>query len=297
MRRGKFGFVSCCALPVQLLVAAGAANGAVHEEQLDVPVKLSNAYGKSIGQSIKVTVFWDDANASPAPFLVLNHGRSAEAMERANMGRARYSAASRFFVSRGFIVAVPTRVGYGVSGAEDVEDSGTCGAKRYEPAYAASLAQALTVLEVVRNRPGAAHDRSVLVGQSFGGTTSIAAAAANPPGVVATINFAGGGGGNPKTQPQRPCAPQAMERIFAQYGKTARLPTRWLYTENDQYFGPSYPRGWFKAYKDAGGTGEFTQFAPHSRDGHSLFTKFPETWQPRVSSFLREIGFDCPQRN
>ena len=125
MGRGKFGFAFCCALPVLLLLAAGAANGTVHEEQLGVPVKLPNAYGKSIEQSIKVTVFWGDANASPAPVLVLNHGRSAEAMERANMGRARYSTASRFFVSRGFIVAVPTRVGYGVSRIQGTRPSVT----------------------------------------------------------------------------------------------------------------------------------------------------------------------------
>jgi dienelactone hydrolase len=137
----------------------------------------------------------------------------------------------------------------------------------------------------------------VIVGQSFGGTTSIAAAAQNPKGVVATINFAGGGGGNSKTRPQRPCAPHGMEQLFAQYGKTARVPTLWLYTENDQYFGPSYPREWFKAYKDAGGTGEFVQFGPHGEDGHSLFARFPETWQPRVGAFLREVGLTGTPRN
>ena len=291
MVQRDFRFAWRCAIAIQLLWAPVCARAAVLEEQMDVPVRVSNAYGKPVEQSIRVTLFWDDANTSPVPVLVLNHGRSADPAERANMGRARYSAASRFFVSQGFIVAVPTRVGYGVSGGEDVEDSGMCSTKRYEPVYAASLAQTLAVLGAVRSRPGVDPSRSVIVGQSFGGTTAIAAAAESPKGVVAAINFAGGGGGNPKTQPQRPCAPQSMERLFAQYGKTARLPTLWLYTENDQYFGPEYPRQWFKAYKDAGGTGEFVQFGPYGEDGHSLFTRFPEVWQPRVGAFLREVGF------
>ncbi len=280
-----------CAALLQLSLICTQAHAALHEEQLDVPVKVSDAYGKSIEQSIKLTVFWDDANPTPAPLLVLNHGRAAEAAERANMGRARYSVASRYFVAQGFVVAVPTRIGYGVTGGEDVEDSGKCSAKRYEPAYAAGLAQTLQVLEVMRSQPGVDPSRTVVAGQSFGGTLAITAAAQNPGGVVATINFAGGGGGNPKTQPQRPCAPQALERMFGQYGKTARLPTLWIYTENDQYFGPSYPQEWFKAFKDAGGKGEFTQFPPHGDDGHALFTRFPEVWQPRVREFLDQVGF------
>ncbi|MEJ8849668.1 dienelactone hydrolase [Variovorax rhizosphaerae] len=278
------------------LVAGGPSQAKLLEEQMDVPVKVSNAYGKSVEQSIKVTVWRDDANPAPAPVLVLNHGRGAEAQDRANLGRARFSVAARYFVAQGFIVAVPTRVGYGVSGGEDVEDSGTCSAKRYEPAYEAAAVQTLSVLDAVRALPGADRTRSIVAGQSFGGTTAITVAALNPQGVVATINFAGGGGGNQKTQPQRPCGPQKLEQMFGQYGKTARIPTLWIYTENDQWMGPTYPREWFDAYKAAGGTGEFVQFGPQGEDGHMLFTKFPEVWQPRVREFLDGIGMARPAR-
>lgn len=269
-----------------------AADAKLQEEQFDLPVKVSDAYGKTIEQTIKVTVFWDDANPRPAPVMVLNHGRSAEAVERAEMGRARYLKSSRYFVAQGFIVAVPTRIGYGVTGGEDVEDSGGCSAKRYEPGYAAALAQTEAVLGAVRSRPGVDRDRAVIVGQSFGGTTAIAAAARNLPGVVAAINFAGGGGGNPKTQPRRPCAPQRLERLFGQYGATARIPTLWIYTENDQYLGAVHPREWFEAFKAAGGMGEFEQFPPQGEDGHALFVQHPETWQPRVRAFLAQVGFE-----
>jgi dienelactone hydrolase len=280
----------CSAVLLQLSPSL-SAEAKLREEQIDVPVKVADAYGKAIEQSIKVTVFSDDANRTPAPVMVLNHGRAAEAAQRAALGRARYSAAARFFVSQGFIVAVPTRIGYGVTGGEDVEDSGSCKAKRYEPGYAAAFAQTRTVLETVRSRPDADRARAVILGQSYGGTTSITAAAQNLEGVVATINFSGGGGGNPKTHPEQPCGPQRIEQLFGQYGKTARIPTLWIYTENDRYFGPEYPREWFKAFKEAGGTGEFVQFPPHGEDGHSLFTRFPEVWQPRVREFLSQVGF------
>ncbi|MGC1172627.1 alpha/beta hydrolase family protein [Polaromonas sp.] len=277
------------------LAVAAASHARLREEQIDLPVQVVNAYGKPVEHVIKVTVFSDDTNPQPAPVLVLNHGRSAEAEGRAKLGRARFTDASKFFVQRGFIVAVPTRVGYGVSGGDDVEYSGTCNQKNYPPGYAAAAKQTLAVLEAVRQRPDAAKDRAVVMGQSYGGTTAVTIASLNPPGVQASINFAGGGGGNPKTQPQQPCAPQLLERMFRSYGETARIPMLWVYTENDMYSGPRYPREWFEAYTAAGGKGDFVQFPPHGDDGHLLFSRYPEVWQPRVAEFLDTHGFKVPK--
>ncbi len=280
-----------------LLVGAGFACVApqamakVVEESFDLPVQVSDAYGKRIEQPIKVTVFSDDAIAGPKPVIVLNHGRAVEAAERAALGRARYSDASRWFAREGFIVAVPTRIGYGVSGGEDVEASGACSHRNYPPGYLAAAAQALAALDAVRARPDAMKDRSVVLGQSYGGATAVAVASLNPGGVVAAINFAGGGGGSPKEHPQRPCSPEGLKRMFTDFGAKARIPMLWVYTENDQYFGPTYPREWFEAFRAAGGTAEFVQFPPHGEDGHSLFSRFPAAWQPKVATFLRERGF------
>ncbi len=276
-------------------MAAVPAQARLHESQMDVPVEVVDAYGKHIAQPIRVTVWSDDANPTPAPVLVFGHGRSAHADQRAGMGRARFSDASAFFVRRGFIVAVPTRIGYGVSGGEDVEDSGTCQDKNYPPGYAAAARETLQVLDAVRAaRPDAAKDRAVVMGQSYGGTTAITVGAMQPAGVQAVINFAGGGGGNPATQPGRPCGPQRLEKLFAGYGATLRMPSLWLYTENDRYFGPTYPKEWFAAFRAAGGTGEFTQFPPQGEDGHATFYRAPQVWQPRVAEFLDRIGFPAP---
>lgn len=285
-------FLVACAAAFSLLSAT--ARAALVEEQIDVPVQVRDAAGNTVAQAIRVTLFRDDANPVPAPVLVLNHGRAPDAQDRAALGRARYSDASRYFVRRGFIVAVPTRIGYGVSGGEDVENTGSCSRRDYPPGYAATADETLAVLAAVRQRPGAARDRAVVVGQSFGGAASIAVAARNAPGIQAVVNFAGGGGGNPATQPQRPCSTAQMERLFGQYGKTARIPSLWIYAENDQYFGPVYPREWFAAFQGAGGTGEFVQLPPQGDDGHQTFARFPAAWQPRVSAFLDAHGFPAP---
>jgi dienelactone hydrolase len=273
------------------LLSAGPAGAKLVEETIKVPVKLTDAYGKAIAQDILVTVFFEDTAPKPYPVLVLGHGRAPEPEKRAAMGRVRTSANSRWLARLGFMVAVPTRVGYGDSGGEDVEDTGECKRKNYPPGYAAAAEQTLQVLEFMRRRPDTAKDRSVIMGQSFGGTTAITVAAMNPPGVQASINFAGGGGGNPLTMPQNPCGTALLERMFAIYGKTARIPTLWVYTENDMYFGPKFPKQWFDAFKAAGGTGEYVLFPPNGESGHGLFTQAPEVWQSRVIEFLQANGY------
>jgi dienelactone hydrolase len=272
--------------------AAACAQARVVEEQFDLPVQVSDAYGKRITQAIKVTVFADDSIPGPKPVVVINHGRAGEPAERAALGRARYTDTSRWFAREGFIVALPTRIGYGVTGGEDIEASGSCTRRNYPPGYAAAATQVLATLDAVRARPDAMKDHSVILGQSYGGATAVATASLNPVGVVAAINFAGGGGGDPKAHPQQPCSPAMLKRLFAGYGETARVPMLWVYTENDQYFGPTLPREWFDAFRAAGGVAEFVQFAPHGEDGHTLFARFADAWRPTVIDFLRKQGFE-----
>jgi dienelactone hydrolase len=283
-------------LPLLLGAACGVAQARVIEEQVDLPVRVVDGFGKVTERPIKVTIWSDDTNPVPAPVLVFNHGRATDAQDRAALGRARFSEASRWFLQRGFIVAVPTRMGYGVSGGPDAEDTGSCSQKVYPPGYAVAAQQSLAVLAFVRARPDAAKDRAVVAGQSFGGATAATLASMNPPGVQAAINFAGGGGGNPKTQPGNPCAPHRMEALYRDYGRTAHVPMLWLYAENDLYFGPKAPRDWHQAYVANGAKAEFVQVGPYGEDGHLLFSRFPAVWQPKVGEFLDAVGFPIVPR-
>ena len=285
------GLALACAASFAASFAASAAARVV-EEPFELPVQVADAYGKTISRDLVVTVFRDDSGTGPRPLVVINHGRAAEAAERAAMGRSRQADAARWFVQQGFVVAVPTRIGYGATGGEDLEDTGNCSSKRYAPGFGAAAQQTLAVLAAMQQRPEVQPARTVVLGQSFGGMTSVAVAALAPPGVVAAINFAGGSGGNPRTQPGRPCAPQLLERLAADYGASTRLPMLWIYTENDLYFGPTHPRTWFEAFRKAGGNAEFVQLPPVGADGHRLFSDHPAVWHPVVAAFLRRQGFD-----
>ncbi len=272
-------------------LACTSAHARLIEKIIKVPVKVTNAYGKVIEQEVVVSTYHDSDAPQPYPIALINHGRSVKPEERAAFGRYTSITNARWFAAMGFLVVVPTRIGYGVSGGEDVEDTGGCSNKNYPPGYEAAAVQTLQVLDAIRQRPDVLPNRTLVLGQSFGGATAITVAAKNPPGVVAAINFAGGGGGNSLTQPQEPCGTYWLKRMFADYGRSARIPTLWVYTENDQWFGPKYPREWFDAFKAGGGVGEFVLFPPNGKDGHYLFTQDPEVWRPKALAFLRANGY------
>jgi dienelactone hydrolase len=274
-------------LAIAALWGGAPALAGVVEEVVELAVPVSTAMGRKSNHPLTVTVFRDDGKAGRAPFLVLNHGRATTAEGRARFGRVRYAENARYFVSLGYAVFVPTRVGYGVTGGPDLEDSGPCATKYYRPGFAAAAAQSVAVIDYAKRLPYVDPARGLVVGQSYGGATAIALAAEGVPGVVAAVNFAGGSGSRPETHPEEPCRSDSLRALFASYGAAARIPTLWLYSENDRFFGVRKPREWFDGFVAAGGKGRFVQLPPYRSDGHPIFTGDPAAWRPAFEAFVR----------
>ena len=151
----------------------------------------------------------------------------------------------------------------------------------------------MATVDWTREQPWAIHSKILVAGNSVGGLTSAALAATNPPGVVAYINFAGGIAGNPEQAPGRSCAPEKVREAFALYGKTARIPSLWLYAPNDKFWGADAPRQWHAAYVASGGAAEFVATAPvPNLDGHELIFVGRDLWAPIVELFLKRIGLE-----
>lgn len=267
----------------------------INETLIRVPVSVQDREGRTISGDIPVSLFRPDG-PGPFPLVVISHGRASTPAKRAEPAIQRQESAARFFVRKGFAVAVPTRLGYGETLAlGDPERSrGSCGNAEYADAMAAGARQVVTVVEHLRQQPWVDAQRLVLVGQSVGGFVSTAANASRPAGLLAAINFAGGSGGNPETHPGVPCAGANVGKAYANFGSTAQAPMLWVYTENDRYFDPAHSRAWHAAYTGAGGQAEYRLLPAFGEDGHTLFARGNDIWQPVVDEFLARFGFTRP---
>lgn len=265
------------------------AQSKIIEEVVIVPVSVPNAFGKINNHNVIVTIF-RDSERKKSPYLILNHGRSGSAEERAKLGRAKYSAASKFFVDLGFVVIVPTRGGYGETGGEDTEYSGGCTFPNYPNVFNAAIDTSKTVLHALSVKPYIDFTKGIAVGQSFGGTTAVGLSASDLPGLVAAFNFAGGGGGNPVKSPAYPCRADLLEKLFASYGAKSKVPVYWVYSVNDKYWGEKLPKEWFEAFIKAGGKGKFYSLPAYKNDGHLSFTGNTEAWKPFFEATINSLG-------
>ena len=276
-------------LALSAMLLASAAQARVVETRTQVPVQVTDRAGQVVQRALQVTVFRDDARRGALPLAVISHGRPATRAGQTGMGRAHYGAAARYLAQKGYVVAVPTRIGYGVTGGADVEASGNCDRREYGPGFRAAATQILAVVDAVQQQPQVRRDGTLLVGHSYGAIASLEAAAMRPKGVAAVINFSGGAGADPVARPGQPCSTFPLAQQLRQQGLHNRMPTLWLYAPNDRYLGQEVPRQWFAAYTRIGGVGEFVQTRAVGQDGHTLFTHFPSVWQPQVNRFLNRL--------
>jgi dienelactone hydrolase len=269
------------------------SGAAILEEVVKVPVTVKNIYGAEFHQEILVTVFRDDSKNS-SPWLVLNHGRPTSD-EIPGMSRQRYSSISKYFVEKGFAVFVPTRVGYGPTGGNDVEYSGRCGSNNYPIAFQAASSQVLAVIRYAKTLPFIDLKRGLVVGQSYGGMTSIAISTYAIEGLRGVVNFSGGGGGNPQIRPGDPCGVNLLKDTYISYGQATKVPSLWMYSVNDLYWGESYPKEWFEGFKLRAEKNKiFTKFVSlpaFGHDGHSSFTRNFLVWRPHFEDFIYQLGF------
>ncbi len=224
----------------------------------------------------------------PFPLVILSHGTSRNPRQRAG-ARLRYDAQSWEFVSMGFAVVIPMRRGFGRSEGDYAEGEGLCDHSHFYAAGLESARDLRATAAYVSALPGIDPQRLVLVGHSSGGFASLILASQGLPGVRGVISFAGGRG----SKPSQNCSPDRLVAACALAGRTTRVPTLWVYAQNDSYFPPRLAREMSAAFRQAGGQAEFVMLPPFWEEGHYLFTDVRGLgrWTPVVTRFLNDLGF------
>jgi dienelactone hydrolase len=275
---------------------SSAARDLVQPQIIKIPMKGGGVFG---GEIEMVTHLYLPATERRVPVVVFLHGRG----DREKRAELKYPVAvghGNFWLRKGFAVVAPVRPGYGETGGGDGEEAGAnwrrggcTGNPDFARVASAAAEAVVTVLAWVREQPWAASDRIILEGVSMGGLAAVAVGARNPPGVVGVINFSGGSAGSPESSPGRSCMPERLTRTFGEFGKTTRIPSLWLYAENDLYWGPEAPREWHRAFSAGGSQTQFvmTPPVPGVKDGHLLLLRGGPLWSPHVNAFVEELGF------
>jgi dienelactone hydrolase len=234
------------------------------------------------------TTVFRPAGNGPFPLVVMNHGTTQNPLQRHYFPLLEFEAAALWFVGQGFVVAAPQRPGHGETGGVYLEDQGKCSADEFLAAGKAGAANIQKTIDYFRTQSFVRPDQVIVVGQSAGAWDTLAFVAGDPSGIRAAIEFEGGRGGHYEGRPNNNCRPDQLIEAAGILGRTSRIPTLWLYTENDTFFGPKLSGEMFKAWKAAGGNGEYHLFPPFKEEGH-LLVDYPQgvaIWSPVVKQFL-----------
>ena len=277
--------VLTAALAATTMTAAAAP--AIPRDRLErKPARLLAVFDHDVKVELEALVVKPAAEGR-YPLALITHGSPRRSEARRRMSAAQMSFQAEELARRGYFTVVVMRRGYGTSEGSWDESSGRCDAADHERAARESARDLRAALRALASHPQIDASRIVVIGQSAGGIGTVALAADPPPGLKAVVNFAGGRGSR---APNEVCREDRLIEAYAAFGKAARVPSLWIYTENDHYFGPKLAQRMFAAYREEGGVGEFRLLPAFGEDGHSLFSRrggVPQ-WRPLLDAFLRK---------
>lgn len=265
------------ALALILSAARPAAAQDYHREELRIEMPAAGPRGLE-------ALLIRPAGGGRYPLALISHGAPRDGAARATMSVNRLHRQAIEFARRGFAAVIVMRRGYASSGGAYAENSGPCARRDYLRSARQSAADLRAAVTFVKDRADITTDGFIAVGISAGGFASLALSADPPPGLAAVINFAGGRGSRADDDV---CDEDALVHAFAVLGATSRIPTLWVYAQNDRFFGPDLARRMHAAFTGAGGRARFIDAAAFGEDGHTLFSRGIAIWTPMVDEFLR----------
>jgi dienelactone hydrolase len=243
-------------------------------------------------QAMMETTVFQPNGPGPFPLLIVNHGKDPG---RPNLQpRDRFYHMATEFVKRGYAVMVPMRQGFANSTGRYRDYGCDMTANGYNQAN-----DILDALDYARAQPWVNADQIVVAGQSYGGLATIALGTRELPGVRGLINFAGG----LRDDTDRCAWRSSLVAAFTEYGAKSKIPSLWMYGENDSLFGPDLAARMHNAYLQAGGHGSLVEYPAFKRDAHGMLASRDgyKVWLGDTEKFLQQVGmptkvlYDVPE--
>jgi dienelactone hydrolase len=227
------------------------------------------------------------------PIALITHGQVKEAEKREAVEPRHFLQVARDFARRGWLAAGVIRRGFGRSQGTAPYVLRGCRDGDVVTPMDDQTDDLEAALKVIGQRPDADASTVVAFGVSVGGAAVLNLAARQPEALRAVINMSGGIRFMPRPNGEpAACTAEELIPFFASLGKRSRLPTLWLYAENDTLFPGNYVRQLHEAYVAAGGRADFHMFDPIGEDGHFMMGHVDGLlrWLPALDRFLRTNG-------
>jgi pimeloyl-ACP methyl ester carboxylesterase len=223
--------------------------------------------------------------AGRLPIALIAHGSPRDPGDRPKRHARFILPQARDLAHRGWLAVAVMRRGFGGSQGPFAEGY-ACAAPDFRKAIETAAEDIEAIRVAVATRPDADGTRVLGLGVSVGGAAMLAWAATRPDSLVGVVNVSGGSGA---FKADRNCDEDGLVSAFASFGARSRVPTLWLYAENDSFFGPGLVRRLHGAYTREGGAATLVQFGPVGNDGHKLWDLFAGRmlWLPALDQFLR----------
>lgn len=230
---------------------------------------------------LETTIFYPTTPA-PWPLAIINHGTDGGMPSFHQEKRSRPIELAKFFMKRGYLVVAPMRQGYAQSGGKPntVKDNGCEDAK-----YAISNAKDFkNIVDFFILSGQAKKDQILVIGGSTGGLVSLGIGASEfQSKIQGIINISGG------VKPDKPCNWDVeLIKAGSELGSLTKIPSLWLYTEDDKWFPPSVSKPFFENYKKAGADATLKLY---KKGGHGFAWNKDNLslWTSDVELFLAKI--------
>jgi len=245
----------------------------LNEQVIGIP---ADTYGKVL---LETTIYKPDG-PGPFPMIVFNHGKIKGDPHK--QVRSEPLPLAREFVRRGYLVVAPNRRGFAHSGGT-YEQHG-CDVERNGMSQAADIG---ATVDFMSKQPYVDAQHIVVAGTSHGGLATMAYGTEAAPGVRALINFSGGLRQDACTDWQG-----NLTRAFGAYGEKTRVPSLWLYGENDSVWPATLSTKMHAAFAASGASAKMVNFGSYKNDAHRLVgdRNGVRVWWPPVESFLARAG-------